>query len=82
MKLTKKQIAGIARKTKQVCAENGQGSTVQVYPDASYTEAPSANPVGAGVSYDGTTGEVWPVAIFRFPQTREQIADTASWPVR
>jgi hypothetical protein len=67
---TQKQIASIARATRKVCAQNAQGSVVNVWKDYSWSEEPTPDTTGRS----GSDGEIERrMTYFRERLTRQQV---------
>jgi len=73
MSITKVQIAGIARATKDNCHPDGFGACVNVFADGSWLYGHSENDVIAR----GADGDGWDyrIACLRYPMTRATVAE-------
>lgn len=72
MKITKQQIAEIARETKSTCDRNGAGHQIVVWADGAWDEALNANSIIARQPAGGEREA--PLIRFRIPHTRCQVA--------
>lgn len=70
MSITQKQIAKIARATKQNCSESGSGNVVVVFDNGDYTVEADENSVIARKDGDGWD---YRIKCFKFPQDADDV---------
>ena len=74
--MNKHTVINIARATRKICAANGFGNQVVVWPDGTWSEATGPNDCVGLIDSDGT--REWPIARFSWPMTRAQVAEILS----